>query len=319
MPFGIHGASFSLTAAMSSVLEDCKEFCGIYYDDSIMSSFYIGSHIEHLKIVFEKCAEFGVLVNLGKCEFIQESVIFLGQILSREGIRPESGKDQEILRFNVPETCSEVKSFLGMASFFPKFVPHFSEYAAPLFELLKKKRVFEWTDECERDFNFIKSKLQDPGILVHPQFDRPFIIHCDASGKAIVFMLAQMYDDMLKPVMFGGRFLIEAEQRYATVDQELLACYFVIKKFEIYVLGYDFIVYTDHKPLINLKSFNDVLNRRHGWIEYLESINVRLRYLPVAENIVTDFISRNINEGAKLDVIRFNTLDMTFVVFGRND
>ena len=85
------------------------------------------------------------------------------------------------------------------------------------------------------------------------------------------------------------------------------------------MLGYDFIVYTDHKPLINLKSFNDVLNRRHRWIEYLESINVRLRYLPVAENIVTDFISRNINEGAKLDVIRFNTLDMTFVVFGRND
>ena len=98
-----------------------------------------------------------LLVNLGKCQFIQESVIFLGQILSREGIRPESGKDQEILRFNVPETCSEVKSFLGMASFFPRFVPHFSEYAAPLFELLKKKRVFEWTDECERDFNFIIS------------------------------------------------------------------------------------------------------------------------------------------------------------------
>ena len=108
MPFGIHGASFSLTAAMFSVLEDCKEFCGIYYDDSIIFSFYIGSHLEHLKIVFEKCAEFGVLVNLGKCQCIQESVISLGQILSREGIRLESGKVQEILRFSVPETGSEV-------------------------------------------------------------------------------------------------------------------------------------------------------------------------------------------------------------------
>ena len=132
-------------------------------------------------------------------------------------------------------------------------------------------------------------------------------------------MLAQMYDDMLKPIMFGGRFLSEVEQRHATVDQELLVCYFVIKKCEIYVLGYDIIVYADHKPLINFKSFKDVVNRRHRWIEYLKSISVRLRYLPVAENIVTDFISRNINEGAKLDVIRFNTLDMTFVVFGRND
>ena len=89
-------------------------------------------------------------------------------------------------------------------------MPHFSEYAETLFELLKKNRVFEWTDECERDFNFIKNKLKDPGILVHRPFDRPFIIHCDASGKTIGFMLAQMYDNMLKPIMFGGRVLNEA-------------------------------------------------------------------------------------------------------------
>ena len=85
------------------------------------------------------------------------------------------------------------------------------------------------------------------------------------------------------------------------------------------MLGYDFIVYTDHKPLINLKGFKDVVNRRYRWIEYLESMSVRLRYLPGAENIVDDFISRSINEGAKLDVIRFNALDMTSVVFDRND
>ena len=265
-----------------------------------------------MKIVFQKFAEFGLLVNLGKCQFIQESVTFLGHILSGEG------KVQEILRFSVPKTCSEVKSFLGMASFFRKFVRHFSECAAPLFELLKKSRLFEWTDECESGFNFIKSKLQDARILVHPQFDRPFIIHRDASGKAIGFMLAQMYNNMLKP-MFGGRVLSEAEQRYATADKELLTCYFATKKCEIYVLGYDFIVYTDHKPLINLKGFKDVVNRRYRWIEYLESMSVRLRYLPGAENIVADFISRNINEGAKLDVIRFNVPDMTSVVFDRND
>ena len=102
----------------------------------------------------------------------------------------------------MPETCSEVKSFLCMASFFRKFVSHFSEYAASLFELLKKNRVFEWSDKCKRGFNFIKSNLYDPVILVHPQFDHPFIIHCDASCKAIGFMLAQMYDNMLKPIMF---------------------------------------------------------------------------------------------------------------------
>ena len=189
LPFGLDGASFSLAAAMPSVLGDCKEFCGIYCGDSIIFSDDIGSHLKHSKIAFKKFAELDLLVNLGKCQFIQESVTFLGHILSGEGIRPEFGKVQEILCFSVPETCSEVKSFLSMASFFQKSVPHFSEYAAPLFELLKKNRVFDWTDKCERGFNFSKSKLQDPGILVPPQFDSPFIIYCDASGNAIGLML----------------------------------------------------------------------------------------------------------------------------------
>ena len=193
MPFGLHGALFSLAAAMSSVLEDCKEFCGIYYDDSIIFSCDVGSHLEHSKIVFEKFVEFGLLINLERCQFIQESVIFLEHIFSGEGIRPEFGKVQEILRFSVPETCSEVKSFLGMASLSRKFVPHFSVYEALLFELLKKNRVFEWIDECERGFNFIKSKLHVPRILVHPQFDCLFIIHCNSSGKSIGFMLKVSY------------------------------------------------------------------------------------------------------------------------------
>ena len=98
---------------MSSVLEDCKEFCGIYCDDSIIFSCDIGSHLEHLKIVFEKFAEFTLLVNLGKCQFIQESVTFLKHILSGEGIKPGFGKVQEILRFSVPAARSKVKSFLG--------------------------------------------------------------------------------------------------------------------------------------------------------------------------------------------------------------
>ena len=128
-----------MAAAISSVLEDCKAFCGTYYDESIIFSCDIGSHLERLEIIFEKFAEFGLLINLEKCQFIQERVTFLELI----DIRPEFGKVQEILRFNVPETCSDVTSCLGMASFFRKIVSHFSEYAAPFFELLKKNGTFE--------------------------------------------------------------------------------------------------------------------------------------------------------------------------------
>ena len=97
-------------------------------------------------------------------------------------------------------------------------------------------------------------------MLVHPLFDRPFVIQCNASDKGIGFMLAQQHDDQLRPIMFGGRVLTDIEQSYATIDKELLACYFALKRCEIYILGNDFIVYTDHKPLLCLSAFKDVLN-----------------------------------------------------------
>ena len=92
-------------------------------------------------------------------------------------------------------------------------------------------------------------------MLVHPLFDRPFVIQCDVSDKAISFMLAQQYDDQLRPIMFGGRVLTDVEQRYATIDKELMACYFALKRCKIYILSYDFTVYTDHKPLSCLSAF----------------------------------------------------------------
>ena len=102
------------------------------------------------------------------------------------------------------------------------------------------------------------------------------------------------------------------EQRHATIDKELLACYFALKRCEIYILGYAFIVYTDHKTLLCLSAFKDVLNKRFRWIQYMESLGTRLRYLPGNQNVVADFISRNnINHTKKIDVLRFNTLEFS--------
>ena len=101
--------------------------------------------------------------------------------------------------------ASDIKSFLGMASFFRKFIPDFSVYAACLFDLLKKGREFIWSEECTKSFNYIKAKLKDPEMLIHSLLDRPFVIPCDASAKVIGFMLAQQHGDQLRPIMFGGR------------------------------------------------------------------------------------------------------------------
>ena len=149
-------------------------------------------------------------------------------------------------------------------------------------------------------------------MLVQPLFNRSFVIQCDASDKAIDFMLAQLHDDQLRLIMFGGRVLTDTEQRYATIDKELLACHIALKRCEIYILFYDFIVYTDHKPLLCFSAFKDVLNKRFRWIQYMESLGTRLRYLPGNQNVVADFISRNnINHTKKIDVLRFNTLEFS--------
>ena len=165
-------------------------------------------------------------------------------------------------------------------------------------------------------------------MLVHPLHDWPFVIQCDPSDKAIGSMLAQWHDNQLRPIMFGGRVLTDVEQRYATIDKESLACYFALKRCEIYILGCDFIVYTDHKPLLCLSALKDVLNKRFRWIQYMESLGTRLKYLPGNQNVVADFITRNsINDIKTLDVLRFNASELSapsykhenFVAAQRND
>ena len=125
-------------------------------------------------------------------------------------------------------------------------------------------------------------------------------------------LVSCLLSGQLRLIMFGGRVLTYIEQRHATIDKELLACYFALKRCEIYILGYAFIVYTDHKTLLCLPAFKDVLNKRFRWIQYMESLGTRLRYLPGNQNVVADFISRNnINHTKKIDVLRFNTLEFS--------
>ena len=240
--------------------------------------------------------------------------------MSNKGIFHEASKVDEVVNFFTPSCASDVKSYLGMVFFFRKVIPSFSVYAACLFDLLKKGRNFVWSDECRKSFDYIKAKLRDPALLAHPLFDRSFVIQCDASDKAIGFMLAQQHDDQLRPIIFAGRVLTDIEQRYATIDKELLTCYFALKRCEIYILGYHFIVYTDHKPLLILSAFKDVLNKRFRWIQYMKSLGTRLRYLPGNQNVVADFIScYNINDAKKLDVLRFNALELSVADYKHED
>ena len=302
LPFGLQGGAFSLTAALKEVLKG-KSFCRNIYDDIIVFSKDKSEHMIHLREVFSALAEYGLLVNLSKCQLALLEVVFFGHILSEDGIRPSKNKLGDIVKFKTPQNQKEVHSFLGMCSFFRKFIPHFSENSAVLFDLLKKGKEFTWGEQENNAFECIKESLSGDQLLVHPDFEKPFIIVSDASKNAIGFMIGQIHNNVNRPILFGGRVLQNAERNYDTTNKELLGVFFAVKSCSVYVIGHEFYVYTDHKPLIYLKTFRDILEKRYRWIQFLEDLGTKILYIPGKENVVSDFVSRNPKEEKPLDVL----------------
>ena len=165
---------------------------------------------------------------------------FLGYIVSKNDIKPENVKTLEILEFQTTSNTSEMKQFLVMASFFRKFVDNFSSKASALYSMLKKnKQQLIWNTECEESFCYIKNQLRNPNNLVHPNFEKPFILISDVSNKADV-------DGELRSVLFGGKVVRHRTMLYPYY-KELLSIYFAVKNYEFYLVGHKFVVYTDRK------------------------------------------------------------------------
>ena len=147
------------------------------------------------------------------------------------------------------------------------------------------------------------------------------------SGSAIGFVLGQEADGIIKPIKFGDRALPNSDLNYSVTDKELLSIYYACKQTEVYIMGHDCVVYTDHKPLVHLKSFRDLVNKRFRWIQYLEELQVKIRYVVGKDNVVADYIRRNTKNELPWSVISCNTIDLShqlytnseFIAFQRQD
>ena len=138
---------------------------------------------------------------------------------------------------------------MGMAGFYRRFIPLFSVKSDLLFALFKRENKFIWTKECQEAFEYIKQHLSSPDLLIFPDFSRPFILQTDASETGLGFVMGHEVEGILRPIMFRGRVLTKSEARYAPTDRELLGIYYTVRKCMIYLLGQQYVVYTDHKPL----------------------------------------------------------------------
>ena len=193
IPFGLSNATSTFMRLMNEVL---KEFIGkfviVYLDDILVFSQTKQEHFRHLQYVMKKLPQEKLLINLQKCTFMQEELVYYGFFVSREGLKMDKEKVKAILEWPSPTNVFEVRSFHGLASFYKKFIRNFSNINEPILETIKKDRQpFVWTKEAERSFQLLKKKASEHPVLVLPNFNKPFQMRCDASGTSIKAVLSQ--------------------------------------------------------------------------------------------------------------------------------
>ena len=253
LPFGISSAPELFQKRMSHLLQGLSgNVC--LMDDVLVFGANQAEHDARLTAVLERIQAARVTLNPEKCKFRCKSVKFLGHLIDEEGIRADPVKTAAISKMATPQCVTDLRRFMGLANQLGKFSPNLAELSQPLRELLSTKRAWVWGPDLERAFTQLKAELTRPMVLVlyDPQAD--IKISADASSFSLGAVLLQHYEDDWKPVAYASRSMSETQQRYAQIEKEALAVTWACKKFNDYILGRDFHIETDHKPLVPLLS-----------------------------------------------------------------
>jgi hypothetical protein len=298
MPFGLTNAPSTFMRLMNEVL---RPFIGlfvvVYFDDILIYSKSMEEHLEHLRAVFDTLRAANLFGNMEKCIFCTQRVSFLGYVVTPQGIEVDSSKIDAIREWPTPSTVTQIRSFLGLAGFYRRFVRDFSSIAAPLHELTKKGVPFIWSDSQEVAFNTLKDKLTHAPLLQLPDFGKIFELECDASGIGLGAVLLQEG----KPVAYFSEKLSGASLRYSTYDKELYALVRTLQTWQHYLWHREFIIHSDHEALKHIRTQTN-LNRRHAnWVEFIESFPYIIKHKNGKENVIADALSRRYTMLSQLD------------------
>ncbi|CAB5195545.1 unnamed protein product [Rhizophagus irregularis] len=224
MPFSLTNAPATFQRLMDEILEEyINDFVVVYIDDIMIYSENLKDHMEHVEKVLKKLQENNLIIKLKKCRFLERNIEFLGHIVGNDGLRPDDKKIEKIKEMKAPTTVKEVRSFLGLCSYYRKFVKNFSKIARPISDLRKKGIPFIWGREQQEAFEKLKEKLIQYPILRHPDWKKEFLLITDASGKGLGAVLSQK-DEKGKEVViaYASRSLLPAEENYPITELECL-------------------------------------------------------------------------------------------------
>ena len=226
------------------------DFVAVYIDDVLVFSRTLSDHIQHLKLIMACLQEVGLKLKPIKCHFIREEVEYLGHVITRAGLKPTHKLTAAVLEFPVPNNVKEVRKFLGLSSYYRRFIHQFARTAKPLHELTRKNIVFVWTGRCQAAFTELRKKLTQAPVLAYPCFDNPFILETDASGEGIGAVLSQVQGDgLVHPIAYASRALSSTESKYAITELETLAVVWAMSHFHSFLYGHSVTVYTDHSAV----------------------------------------------------------------------
>ncbi|KAK9091781.1 hypothetical protein Sjap_024958 [Stephania japonica] len=266
MPFELSKAPSTFMRLMNQVLMSFHDkFVVVYFDDILIYSHSEDEHLEHQWSVLTVLHENKLYVNLKKCTFLARKLLFLGFIVSADGIQVDDEKVRAIREWPAPKIVSELRSFLGLVSFYRRFIRHFNSIAASLTECLKKGK-FQWSNETEYAFALLKEKLCTAPVLALPDFSKLFEVDCDASGVGIGAVLSHEK----RPVAFFSEKLSDARHSWSTYDKEFYSVVRDLQTWEHYLVGQEFVLYSDCDALKHLNSQTRISKDMHArWTQFL--------------------------------------------------
>ena len=289
VPFGLTNAPSFFMDLMNKVFNDfLDKFVIVFIDDILVYSRSEEEHEEHLRIVLEILRSRQLFAKLSKCEFWLKQVSFLGHVVSVEGIQVDPSKIVAVSEWSRPTTVTEVRSFLGLAGYYRRFVEGFSTISAPLTRLTRKNNRFVWTNECEQSFQELKKRLTTAPVLTLPSGSEGFVVYSDASRKGLGAVLMQHG----KVIAYASRQLKTHEGNYPTHDLELAAVVFALKLWRHYLYGVTCDIWTDHQSLKYIFTQKELNMRQRRWLELIKDYDVRIQYKPGKANVVADALSR---------------------------
>jgi hypothetical protein len=292
MPFGLRNAPATFERLVKRILSGLDAFTCSYLDDIIIFSSTWSDHLRHLQQVFDRIRSAGLTVKKSKCVFANAEVEYLGHKIGLGKVEPRYKTVQALLEFPRPSDVKQLRSFLGLAGYYRRFLPHYADIAACLNNLLRKGVKFCWTEDAEVAYLDLKSRLASRPILRSPDFSIPFSLAVDASNVAIGANLFQVIDDVEHPICYFSKKLDVHQQRYSTIEKEALALVLAVRNFSVYFGSQLVTVFSDHSPLQFIQRMANYNNKLLRWAIELQQYNIHVVHRPGKLNLIPDILSR---------------------------